>query len=137
VPVESSASAEPETPEEFVRRWVDADTHMQNTGDADEYRRMSSRCKSCKAYAKRIESIYAAGGYVRTDGWRIDALKVADPTPAGEVDVTISIHAPPTQYIEQAGGQVQHFKGGDAEYIISITKIEESWSTIRFAQVAQ
>ena len=37
----------PETPEAFVRRWVEADTHMQNTGDGADYRRLSKKCPSC------------------------------------------------------------------------------------------
>ena len=28
-----------ESPEEFVRRWVDVDREMQNSGDTDAYRR--------------------------------------------------------------------------------------------------
>src|SRR5262245_58199264 len=36
---DSSPSQKAETPEEFVRRWVAADTKMQNSGEGGTYRR--------------------------------------------------------------------------------------------------
>ena len=54
----STPTEERETPEEFVRRWVEADTHMQNTGDGAEYREMSAECPNCLEYAHYIEGIW-------------------------------------------------------------------------------
>jgi hypothetical protein len=133
----STPTPERETPEEFVRRWVEADTHMQNTGDGTEYRAMSAKCKNCLRYASKIEAIYEAGGYVKTAGWRIRSTKVGQPTPEGIVDVTISIHAPRTEYVEARGGPVQEFAGGDADYIVTLVPDGESWQTSRSAQVAR
>ena len=50
-PSVSSSSADPtpteeaETPEEFVRRWVQVDREMQNSGDTGEYRAHHARLR--------------------------------------------------------------------------------------------
>ncbi len=132
----STPTPERETPEEFVRRWVEADTHMQNTGDGAEYREMSAKCKSCLDYADYIEGIYRKGGYVKTAGWTIQRARVSRLNSQGLLDVRITIDAAPTEYVEHEGGQVKQHRGGHVDFIITLRKTRSAWSTFSFAQVA-
>ena len=54
----STPTEEGETPEEFVRRWVEVDRQMQNSGDVAEYREMSAKCSACMDVADQVEGIY-------------------------------------------------------------------------------
>jgi hypothetical protein len=131
-PTPSASSAEPspsptetddaETPEEFVRRWVDVDRKMQNSGDTDEYRRLSSKCRPCLEVAKQVEGYYSAGGYVKTDGWTSKTSRSS-----GATSVTIEVTSSPTEYVESAGGKVQRLEGGEGSYILSLQPTDESW----------
>jgi hypothetical protein len=142
-PTASSSSTEPsptpdaETPEEFVRRWVDADTHMQNTGDGDDYRDMSAKCPNCLDYADYIEGIWEAGGYVKTDGWLIGRSRTSKPLDNGEVEVTIDVTSTPAEFVEKAGGPVQHYERHDLTYIVALRPSNRDWSVTNFSEVAQ
>ena len=65
-PTSTSTSPTPdaETPEEFVRRWVEVSNEMQNTGKTGEYRSLSRGCRPCTAVADQVEGYFGAGGYV-------------------------------------------------------------------------
>jgi hypothetical protein len=141
-PTASSSSADPsptedaETPEEFVRRWVEADTKMTHTGETGTYRAMSKGCKGCQDYADQIEQIYADGGYVETEGWNILRARTAGPTNQGIFEVRITVDAAPTKYVEKEGGPVRTLPGGRVDYIIYVTEVGDSFVTSDFAEVA-
>lgn len=132
-----SPTEEPETPEEFVRRWVDADTEMQNTGDGEDYRGMSAKCKSCLEYADYIVGIWKAGGYIETRGWIIRSSKASGPLTKGMRDVTIDVISTAAEFVEEAGGPVQHYERHKLTYIVTLAPRTDSWITVTFAQVAE
>jgi hypothetical protein len=136
VPVEPSASAQPESPEEFVRRWVEVDRVMQNSGDTREYRQMSRRCRACAGLASQIEDIYARGGYVMTLGWTILSIKVSPPGPTGRVSLRMKIDAAPTEYVEAEGKPVQHLRGGVQEQSVTLSPRGGTWNLEDIEQVA-
>ncbi len=96
----STPTDEGETPEEFVRRWVEVDRQMQNSGDTDEYRQITKGCTACKGVADQVEAIYEAGGYVKTDGWQIESRSsVGQLDENGEVAARLNVsdqHPPNT-----------------------------------------
>jgi hypothetical protein len=124
-----------ETPEAFVRRWVDVDREMQNSGHTGEYRRLSSKCRPCLEVADQVEGYYAAGGYVKTDGWTIRSSKTS--RSPGSASVTIKVTSSPTEYVESAGGKVQHLEGGEGSYILSLMTARDSWVVADLEAVAQ
>jgi len=134
---EPSPTEEPESPEEFVERWVDADTAMQNSGDTDTYRLLSQGCSSCMDFADRIEAIYDSGGYVKTRGWIILKSRLSPPLDNGEQQVTIHVKSTPTEYVEAEGEAPKHLDGARVSYIVTLKPRGESWSTINAEQVAQ
>jgi len=134
---EPSPSQEAETPEEFVRRWVDADTHMQNTGDGADYREMSPECPNCLEYADYIEGIWDAGGYVKTDGWLIKRSRTSEPTETGGVEVTIDVTSTPADFVAKEGDPVQHYEKHEQTYIVALQPIDDGWVATNFSEVAK
>ena len=60
------------SPEETVEAWVKGLNHAYDTGDislAEEV--ITSGCTTCQEFLKNAPGIYAAGGYVETEGWVI------------------------------------------------------------------
>ena len=68
---EPSPTQEAETPEEFVRRWVEVGhARCRTPANGADYRAMSPECRQLPASTPTtVEGIYDAGGYVKTDGW--------------------------------------------------------------------
>mgnify|MGYP001235094118 CR=1 FL=1 len=57
---------------ETVRAWVEARNRALADGDTTEVEALTLRhCKSCYGLIDPIREAYEAGGYFRTDGWRV------------------------------------------------------------------
>lgn len=112
-PSESSSSPpEAESPQEFIRRWIGLQTGMQNTGETEEFRQASRGCQPCDSFADRVDRIYAAGGYVTTDGWTPTSFQRV--SQQGEVVVyRVAIRNALTTYAEKKGGPDKTLPAGD------------------------
>jgi len=133
--VEPSPTEDPESPEEFVRRWVDVDREMQNSGDTTEYRQLSAKCRPCLEVADQVEGYYAAGGYVKTDGWSIVSAKTARSHKTASV--TIQVLSAPTEVVESEGAQVRRLEGGEGTYLLSLLVADTTWVVTDLEAVAQ
>jgi hypothetical protein len=132
-PTESEAP-EAESPEEFVRRWVEVDREMQNTGETGAYEEISSKCKTCMSVAARVASIYEAGGFVKTDGLTIQ--RIVDQSAAdGRKTLDVTVRSSPTVYKESAGGDEQRLPGGTVTYRMRLNAAAP-WRLIQLTQLA-
>ena len=108
---EPSPTQEAETPEEFVRRWVEVNTQMQNTGDTRSTAR-SREVPSCLETADQVEAIYEAGGYVRRMDGRSSRSKSRNRAPMDAIQLTIDVTL--RQLSTRKGrGQIQTLEGGE------------------------
>jgi len=124
----SSTTPEAETPEAFIRRWVGADTKMQNTGDTAPYLALTTNCATCKAFAKQIAGIYEAGGYVHTKGWIVKSVVLEKGGAADEPTYLITVDDSPTTYAESKGGQVEHLSGGHSRHNVFLVRTAQGWT---------
>jgi len=130
-----TASEEPESPEEFIERWVKIYNDMQTTGDTSEYRAASQGCGPCEGVADQIETIHGGGGEVRTEGWDVLALQEL----AGSADepvLDVRIRSAPTRYTETPSGPVQTFPGGRFIERFELERVDGSWNVRNTAQVS-
>jgi hypothetical protein len=87
-PTESTSTAAPESPEDFIRRWQGVVDAMQATGDTTEFRSMNERCEPCDSFAAQVEATYEAGGAIRSQGSVV--RKVTSASSAGDTfDATV------------------------------------------------
>ena len=134
----STPTAEPtveqESPEEFVRRWVRADREMQNSGEVDDYLALSKRCKPCKSVAERVQAIFEAGGYVKTDGLVI--RRITDNSGGdGPKVLDVSVRSSPTVLKESADAEPQTLPGGDVVYRMRLSP-QAPWELLNLTQLA-
>lgn len=130
----ASEEPEAESPEEFVRRWVEVDRDMQNSGDISEYERISGECETCMSVARRIEKIFANGGFVKTKGLAILSVKDQAGT-GGRRVVDVRVRSAPTVYKESADGREQRFPGGTITYRMRLNA-GPPWQLVRLTQLA-
>ena len=130
---ESSTTAR-ESPEDFIRRWVEANTQMQNTGDVAEYVDLSRRCRSCVETATRVESFYKAGGYVRTKGWRLRSIRKR-PSSSDTAVYDLHIESSPTRYRESADAPIQRLRGGPLVMRVRLST-SVPWQVVDLTQLA-
>jgi hypothetical protein len=128
-----SKAPDAESAEQFVRRWVEVDRHMQNTGEMDRYLSISSGCRPCTQVAERVAQMYANGGWVRTKGWTILDLKDVS-TEVGRVAFDLRVRSAPTRFRETRSGEVQRYPGGVVVMRLRLTN-KEPWRLVRLTQI--
>jgi len=132
----SSAAPQAESAEDFIRRWVEVNARMQNTGDTKEFLAMSRGCDPCASVAARVKGIYRAGGFVKTDGWSV--VRVRERTSSGRaLAIVVEIDSSPTRYSESAQAAEENLPGGQLVERFDIQRDGQTWRMSNFSEVAQ
>lgn len=129
----TSETVEAESAEEFIRRWVEIDRRMQNSGDIAEYSEVSAKCKTCMSVANRVQRIFAAGGYVETDGLQI--TQVMDRSSSQQPIFDVTVRSAPTRLKESASAEVENLPGGSVTYRMRLSSTAP-WQLVRLTQLA-
>lgn len=136
-PTESSSTAAPETPEEFMSRFNDANVKMQATGETGEFLALTQECRPCTETAQRVEGFYADGGYVKWTGWKILRVREAASTADNQVDLRLDVTSAPTKYKASDSSEVVTLEGGKATYQATLVSHDESWLISDLVELAQ
>jgi hypothetical protein len=116
---------------------VDLSNRMQNTGETKQYLALSRGCRPCKEVADQVEGYFEAGGFVRTDGWAVEAIRVSQPGGGGQVTATVDITSSPTEYAISAGAPPQSLAGGSMVELMTLDPRNLSWMLVDLEQQAQ
>jgi hypothetical protein len=115
-----------ESVEHFIRRWAAAEERMLNSGRTAAYLALSESCAECRALAQTVHGFYAAGGYVHTDGWRIDSVK--GPPSAEDVGLyAVHVHTAPESIKEASARAVEHIPGRSVTYLLGVRRTSGSY----------
>jgi hypothetical protein len=128
-----SETPEAESAEDFVRRWVEISNEMQNTGETSEYLEISSRCAACKQVAQRVETVFDAGGFFKTDGWTIRSITDRSGNGARQV-LDVRVDSAPTLIKESSAAKEERLPGGDLVYRFRLGA-SQPWSLAQLTQV--
>jgi hypothetical protein len=94
-------------------------------------------CEPCVAVADQVEQIFRAGGYVKTDGWSVEKLRVSQPGAGGRLTATVDITSSPTEFAESATADVQRLEGGSIIELMTLEPKRSSWVLTDLEQQAQ
>ncbi len=139
-PVSSPPTSSPtqppkhESPEAFIRRWAAEDSRMQNTGDTHDFRAMSKSCSGCDSVADRVDSIYEAGGKIRTRGWALVRVYESDRGVTSRT-MELIVDSAPTTYSPSRGASPRHLEGGREHFQVRLEATRHSWLVSEFVQI--
>jgi Family of unknown function (DUF6318) len=131
----SSAAAEREPWEEkskagavaFARHWVDLLNEAQVTGQVARLRATStSQCVTCQDLAEQLESLYAKGGRVETDGWNVLLVGPPQGVAGGSAEVTIRVARAP-QRVYDGDGPPERFVADRSTFSAGLVWKNEQW----------
>ncbi|GAA5108842.1 hypothetical protein GCM10023339_08290 [Alloalcanivorax gelatiniphagus] len=128
-----TATAEPESAEDFIRRWSDALRDMQASGQTEAFRNLGPNCESCIKTADRVEEIYGGGGAIEWKGWTILSIS---PNGAAENQFRVVEKSAPTRYRESASAPWKQLDGGRAPHVFELEPSGDSWVVVRTAELA-
>jgi hypothetical protein len=95
-------------PRHFVRRWLAAELRMETTGRTAPYLAANSDCPTCRTLAHFVKGYYAAGGFIRWDGYRIRSMAFT-PSAGGGI-VTVRAQSAPQDIRTSSAERVHHFR---------------------------
>lgn len=112
----------------FVEHWVETLNHATRTGSTDALASLGSRtCSTCEAIADSIDTVSAAGGWLRGDGWRTEEIQYLARQPRKRPTLRVVIDIAPQRVTESRGAEVQRFEGGRVLYTFGLRHQSESW----------
>ncbi len=122
---------EAESPEEFVRRWVEVGDEMQASGDVSEFRKLSRNCQACAQVADQVESIYASGGSIDFAGTQVSLLeRIASDPPTFHLD----LKTPETIIRTKDGAVDQRLPKGTGMYLVTLNGKPGAWYVAAYAR---
>lgn len=138
-PSSSSSSSTPiaeppkeqESPEEFIRRWVQVGDEMQQTGEVAEFRRLSRNCQACAQVVDQVRTIYAGGGSIEFAGSQVSLLKRVAPDPP---TFHLNLSTPETVIRNAAGAVDQRLPSGEGLYLVILNGRPGAWHVANYAR---
>lgn len=126
-PTTQSPTPQPESAEEFIRRWVEVQAEMQNSGNTTNFLMLAKDCVPCEKFARTIEGFYGDGGFVRTQGWTVQTIKQGSSTSPRHPVFVVDVISSPTDYKKTRGGKLEHLPGGPARYRFALQREAQLW----------
>jgi hypothetical protein len=98
----------------FARYWIDTLNQATTSGDTKKLKTLQkANCSICADFAKQLDTIYAAGGHVDTQGFKIKKILNDSGVPKPGAGVSVVMNATPQKVQKSKGAPVQSIKGGD------------------------
>lgn len=124
---------EAESPEEFIRRWVEAGDEMQTTGDTAEYSAMSPKCKACQGFVRSVKDVYAAGGRAEFAGTQITGIRRRGTNPP---TYDVSEKVPETIIHHGDTGKTERLPAGATKIRVILEQTRNGWHVTYFGIVS-
>lgn len=116
----------------FVRHYVALINHATASGDTKGLRsHAAADCSSCTNIADRLDEIYGAGGFIRSNGWRIQSIIPVANQPRTTPALQLAVALSPQRVVEREGGPVRSFEGGRQPMTIFLERLSRSWRVAR------
>ena len=129
-----SETAKPMSAQDFVRDWVQLSNQMQVTGTTDDYRAASRRCRPCLDTADRVDDLYASGGHIETDGWKVQRTQFHGSGEERRVDLWVV--SSPTLVFKPDGSK-ERLGGGPNHYELGIRHVANSWVAVSLLEYSE
>ena len=119
----------------FVRYCVSTVTYAMATGNTKPVETSSARqCASCRAVVENIRGVYAAGGRLEGNGWRVTALQPVSGQPSSRPIVQAGVFVSPQQKFSTKTAEPDHFDGGQMLMTFFLQERSGEWRVTRWDQ---
>ncbi|GAB2773602.1 hypothetical protein GCM10027020_28640 [Nocardioides salsibiostraticola] len=134
-PTASSSSAAPTAeptepalgPEETVRAWVEARNTALLSGDVSKVTALSDAgCEPCAASIQAIADIYAAGGSIESDGWKIVSSRVGAKS-VDRAEIRVGLVYSPGVTVTEEGAPPVRFEESKRIATFRLTNGQGAW----------
>ena len=112
----------------FARYWISTLNKATVTGKTAKFKSLNKpSCSTCTDFAKQLDSIYAAGGRVETDGFQVKKIVNEANIPAPGAGVSVVLKSTPQKVIKSKGAAPRSLKGGDLRLRLILVRVKNHW----------
>ena len=121
----------------FARHYFAQINFAARTGDTTQLQALAaSSCESCEAIATNIDTVYAAGGSITTDGWKLRSIATVPLQSERRPIFDLAVFVSPETVVPKAGSEAQDFNGGKRPMTMYLAMAGSSWRVIRLDRVS-
>lgn len=130
-----SESPEVESAEDFIRRWVEEDRKMFETGETGAFLGLGPNCADCRKIAQAADRIYEAGGTVRWDGWTVRTIENIGSS--SDHAFRFVVDSAPTRYREAGAAPWMTLAGGRVIQFIKLEPYGSTWLVLESRELSE
>ncbi len=116
----------------FARYWIDTLNDATTSGDTKKLRTLQKdSCTTCTDFAKQLDDIYAKGGHVETDGFKVKKAVNEAGVPKPGAGVSMVLTATPQKVYATKDAKPRELKGGDLRLRLIMVRVKDHWTMDR------
>lgn len=121
----------------FARHWVRVLNRATTSGETDALRALAaSGCTGCDRMATAIEELYAAGGKIQGDGWKVTDVLAEPGLPDERAELVIVIRRRPEAVYPSEDAEPELFGGGRERYLLHLRHRDDAWTVTDVGRVS-
>ena len=112
----------------FARYWITTLNEATTSGKTAKFKSLNKdSCDVCADFAKQLDTIYAAGGHVETDGFKVKKIANEAGVPKPGAGVSVVLTATPQKVYKSKGAAPRSLKGGDLRLRLILVREKSHW----------
>jgi hypothetical protein len=118
----------PASAQKFVGYWVDTLNEATTSGDTAQLRKLSTdACKLCTDFIQRLDTIYADGGHVETEGFSLKSTTMEGGFTADHAGMIAVLDSAPQTVVEEKDAQESEHAGGPLRFRFVLDRANDHW----------
>lgn len=118
--------------QQFAAYWVDSLNQATTSGDTAQLKTLAlDSCDVCADFAAHLDRIYAAGGHVDTDGWKVTSVVPVAGQPDNLPGFQVQADVAPQTVYESKDAKPEKYKGGTESMQMFIKRVDDHWMVDR------
>ena len=114
--------------EQFASYWVDTLNKATVSGKTEKLKALGTKdCTRCTDFAAQLDKIYAAGGHVETNGWKVQTVIPERGLPKELTGLSMKVQVAPQSVVKQDGADAEQHEGGALTVRMILTRSDDHW----------
>jgi hypothetical protein len=114
--------------EAFTERWVSAFNDMQASGEAGDFKELSTNdCETCRNFLELTDQAYANGGRIESGGWRIKSSAATSLDVPDGHQFALRVRQMPQRIYETVDAEPTTFPGGTVTFLSTVVWQSGGW----------
>ena len=114
--------------QKFAQYWIETLNAATVSGDTKKLKTLQKKsCVVCTDFARKLDTIYRAGGHVESKGFQVKSLVNEAGVPAPGAGVSATLQATPQAVYRSKNATPQQYKGAELRLRLIMVRVGDHW----------